>query len=533
MAAEAKKFQIKIESILGGHSPATDFARADQFRTSIGIDPSLPITESSGVYSVTASGLIRPTPSKNFGTTSEAPRWIIPQPKTSTVYVYDARGSAYSTSNFSSITALSDGGSLSSSTGNGAAYYDNYIYFFKNTNVARYGPLNGTPTFDGTYWTGTLGKTALVHTTYPAVSAFAVSLGFNFPNHVSHRHSDGRLYFADVVDNKGTIHYIATTKTTEEGDTDNGSTYNKVQVGFGLWPTAIESYGSDLAIAFYEGTNQTSARQTRAKLMFWDTTSQNVNKIVWVEFPDEMITAMKNVNGILYLVSHSPGQEGFRLTRFIGGYTFEEVFYSESGQAPAAGAIDGDAARVLFGSFTRVPEPVPCVYSFNLRKSKVSNGGLFNVMGATGGSTAGVTALKVVQAYSVSLGVPPILGWSTGNSFGLDTQSAADFGTPANVWWSQVFRIGQPFKVTKVRIPFAQDIAANMIVTPTLYFDQGETTKTLTEINNTSYSGKTDIVIRPEGAVGGHSFWLGLRWSGTALCTVALPITIEYELIDD
>lgn len=99
---------------------------------------------------------------------------------------------------------------------------------------------------------------------------------------------------------------------------------------------------------------------------------------------------------------------------------------------------------------------------------------------------------------------------------------------------SQVYKIGQPFKITKIRIVLTQAIAANMIITPTIYTDDGGgTSYTLTTINNTNYSGKKNIVIKPDGLTGEHNFWLELKWSGSELCVVGLPITIEYELLDD
>jgi hypothetical protein len=79
----------------------------------------------------------------------------------------------------------------------------------------------------------------------------------------------------------------------------------------------------------------------------------------------------------------------------------------------------------------------------------------------------------------------------------------------------------------------AQAIAANMIVTPKVYVDESSSGTALSTINNTNYPSKKNIVIRPENLTGEHSFILELRWTGSALCTVGLPITIEYEVIDD
>lgn len=539
---DPKKFTIRIESILGGHSPLSHFAQSDQYLASIGIDPSMPLDDVQGSYLV--PGLLRPVVASNIGsTTVGTPLWIIGSPKSETnFYVYDSNGSAYTVNDsMSSLTALSDGGTLSSSGGNGCAYYDNYIYFAKNTDIARYGPLNGTPAFNGTYWTGTLSKAALVDTTYPVEASFAT---IEYPNHVLHRHSDGRLYIADVVGNQGTIHFIKTSKTSVEGDTDDGSTYSAVQVGYGLWPTAMESYGSDLVIAFMDLAVISGSRTIkgpRAKIAFWDTTSQNVNKITWVEFPDQIITGMKNVNGVLYITSAQQGATGFRLSRFVGGYTFEEIALFETGTSPFPGGLDGVGNRLYFGSRTVIPQNKACVYTYGLQKPNLKPG-IFNVAAIHGIDNDSAYTRKNVMVTALNAGNyvrgtllegSPVLGIG-GTSY---SNAVASYGTDysrANVYfWSQVYRIGQPFKITKIRIPLAQAMAANMTVVPKIHLDDQTDSTTLTTINNTNYPDKKNIVIRPENLTGQHNFWLELQWTGSVLCIVGLPITIEYELVDD
>lgn len=534
-----KPFEIRIESILGGQSPTSHFAGSGQFRASLGIDPAQPIDDNDTAYSTVASGLVRPVASEKFsGTTvASAPLWMKTNPKDSNVYVYDARGSAYTIdSTLTTVTALSDAGHLSLSRGNGMEYHDNYILFAKNTTIARYGPLNGTPTFDPDYWGTTLAKTALSDTTYPTTFKNNIQL----PNHVMCRHSDGATYFADVVGNQGYLHYIKTTKTTVEGDTNNGSTYLALPFGYGLWPTALESFGQELAIALYEGSS-TGLRQKQAKLGFWDTTSTNFNKIVWVEFPDSIITAMKNVNGILYVVSGNYKTKGFRVTRFLGGYSFEEVYYSETGEPCLPGAIDGLLNRVVFGSHTTVPESDGCVYGVGLQKASLGTG-LFNIMRATGGnSSTSVTAVCFADASAMNF-YTPIIGWSqagegsTGASHGLDKQGTAYNNAPS-VLWGSVIRMGQNFKITEVHIPLAQAVGVNMIVTPKIYTDDGINSVTMTAINNTNDSGKVSVVRRSGSAgetiTGQNNFWLELKSTGSALLTASLPIIIRGETYEN
>lgn len=533
-------FEIKIESILAGHSPTTHFASAGQFRASLGIDPAQPLDDNDTAFSSIASGLIRPVASEKFSGSfiQASPLWMKTNPKDLLVYVYDARGSAYTIdATFSTVTALSDAGHLSSSLGNGCEYYDNYMYFAKNTDIARYGPLNGSPSFNPSYWVATLGKTALVNTAYPTTFKNNLQL----PNHILHRHSDGILYFTDVVGNQGYLHTIQTTKASVEGDTDNGSTYLKLPFGYGLWPTAIESYGSDLAIALFEGAN-VGLRQKHAKIAFWDTTSTNLNKITWVEFPDAIIFGMKNVNGVLGVVSGNYKTKGFRVTRFLGGYSFEEVFYCETGEPPLAGAVDGILNRFVFGSFTNVPEADGCVYSFGLQKASLGNG-LFNLMRSTGGnSSTVVTALAFPDATELGF-YTPIIGWSqagegsTGATYGLDKQGTTYSNAPSVIWFPLI-RLGKPFKITEVHIPLAQALAVNMTIIPKIYTDDGAgTTFTLPTINSTNYPGSFGVVQRSDATgktiVGKHNYWLELRFSGSALAVVNLPITIRGEVYDD
>lgn len=541
MAGE--KRQIKIESILEGQSGLSHFASSDQFSVSNAINPGIAVDDSKlNTAAFFPSGLLRPTSASNFGfTIVGSPLWLLPWG--SGVYlIYTTVGSLYSY-NTQSLTLtgvgdLNDGGSAKA---NGLAYYDNYIYASRDTTVARFGPLNGSPAWTDDYWSGSLSKTALVNTTYPTDT---LTNNVMYPNHILCRHSDGRLYIADVVGNTGTVHFIATSKTTVEGDTDNGSTYNKLQLGSYLYPTAMESYGQYLIIGLYDALAE--GGQGKAKIAIWDTLSQNFNSIVWNEFADHFISSIKNVNGVLYVTSSKLGAFGFRVSRYIGGSTFEEVATIDDGVAPFPGAVASDSNGLLFGSYSRKPEQRGCVYSLGLGRPTLGSG-LFNVLSVSqSGSTFASSLLNALIAPLYGdAGIPSrstkLVGYTDGGTTNVgisrEEYSGTSYDVQAQVWWSQKYRIGQPFKITKIHIPFAQAIAANMIVTPKIYFDDDVNSTSggtaLTAISSSNYSGKKDVVLRPEGLVGEHNFMLEFRWTGSVLCTVGLPITIEYELLDD
>jgi len=545
---------IRIDSILGGHSQASHISGKDQFLSSLGIDPSMPFIDTRNTkFSNKPSGVLRPTSCNELtvngaGTViNSVPYWIIPNPKDTNIYVYDGGGSVYTASG--SIISLSDAGNMSSSNGNGAEYYDNYLYLAKNTDIARYGPLNGSPTFNGSYWQGTLSKAALSNTAYP----FTNGTG-QMPNHVMHRHSDGKLYFGDVVGNQGAIHYISTTKTTVEGDTDNGSKINALKFGYGLWPTAIESYGQNLVIALAENSGLTSTitRNLRAKVAFWDTTSTSFNTITWVEFPDPIITGMKNVDGILYVVSGGINNaRGFRISQYVGGTTFKEVMYFNDGYPPYAGALDGSSNRLLIGSQCESPVRAACAYSFGLKGASLGKG-MFNVLNAVldtgaGGAIATAVSLAVSQDLSYD---NPMVGWANGGTGFGNNGIVCDFsagsvggvgvyGATPSYFWSQIYKIGQPFQIKRIRIPLSQAVAANMTITPTIYFDDGTQSQILTIINNTNFPNSEIVAnIRTAGdgtniIMGKNNFWIELKWSGTAFAAVELPIIIDFDIIPD
>lgn len=522
---------IKIESILGGQGEYHYFTRDDQFGASFNLDPDLPSSD-TGDFSLKPSGLLRPSPVQTYGlstTILAAPMWIESNPKDANYYVYDVAGSLYAGDSSHLITAVSDGGTLGSSSGNGCAYYDNYLYLAKNTDIARYGPLNGSAAFTGTYWTGTLSKTALVNTTYPYLNNARVRM----PNHVLHRHQDGRLYIADVVTNRGTIHYISTSRTSAEGDTDNGSTYAKLTLGYGDWITALESYGTDIAIAVMENQATATRLQRRAKLYFWDTVSTNYNKEV--EFPDPVISAMRYdpVTGVLYVFSGQLGKLGTRVSRFVGGYLVQQIAYIHNSQPPFAGAVENILNRTIFGG-TSSEVPNASFASVWALGSATSLGGkgIFNIMATPSTrNSSELTCLKVINQSGFSY-VTPITGWTDGTEWGLDRQ-VSSYNTQS-IWRSKTYRVGQPFTIDRIRFPLQQAVASGMTVTPKIVTDNGTSSTTLVAINSTNFpNSEKNANIRVSEVRGEHDFYIELTWSGSALLTIGLPITIDFSLVED
>jgi len=262
------KIPFRISSIFGGLSVCDYFNLPGQFQCSLGIDPGMPAQDDGDK----PSGYIRPTKMVLFSgaNVNATPLFIITNPKTTNVYVILSNGRIISYN--SSLASEAIAATLTEAAGNGAEYYDNYIYVAGTTDISRYGALNGSPSITQSYWKTTLSLAALANTEYPSIN------GVVMPNHNMHRHTDDKLYICDVFgasganQNKGLLHYIKTTKTAVEGDTNDGSAYNALDFDFGIWPTCIETYQTDLVVGLIEGIS-TGIKQKPAKLSFWDTSS--------------------------------------------------------------------------------------------------------------------------------------------------------------------------------------------------------------------------------------------------------------------
>lgn len=523
--------RIVIDNIFGGHATSFHFSEKGQYLTSIAVDPDVPTTDTA--TDIKTAGILRPVGYSEFSgaTMDQIPLWISAYPKGTSILVYASGGDIYTYDSSFGSEAL--GRAVSTSTGNGFAYYNNYFYYARNTDVGRVGPLDDVSSaYDDDAWTSAvLGtQTALTDTTYPTTRH-----SVEYPNHVMHAHVDNKLYFADVVDGQGVLHSIRTKKITFEGDTDNGSAFNVLDLPFGYLPFAIESYGNLLVIAASQ-TTDTTINQGKSALFFWDTVSDSFTRVV--QLPDPICSALKYQNGQLYGLSGNLSS-GHRLFIYVGGDSIQTLKYMEEGHPPLAGAVDAIGNRVSWGTFTTFPSNSASVLSYG-SKSDLFPRGMHNTarssLAATS-STGLVTALKNVQQANSAFPkfvIGATKGTASAANCALDKQGTT-YDTNGHYWRSEVFNINKTFGVKNIVLRFGQAIAANMTLTPTLYFDDGTVSQAGTVINSTNYAGSNKFVVLTSdnfsGTVEGkNNFYLELKWTGTALLSVLLPITIDIEV---
>lgn len=527
---------ITIDSILNGFSQTQYLSSSGAFGVSLGIDPDLPIDSS---VSVKTSGAIVPAGYAEFGTDilgGENPLWFITQPKLSFFYVYTSGGKFIKIEDdISSTTLLS---TITSSGGNGAVYYNNYIYLMSNTQVFRYGPLDGTPAMSNALianselldgWDSTA-DTLLTNTTYPSVRV-------SIPNHAGHVHGDNALYFCDFKDGQGLIHKIQTTKTTSEGDTDDGSAYNVLDLPFGFKPVDIESWGTDLAILAVQQSSDSTFNEGKSALFLWDPTDTVSFYRGPIFLPDPVATALLNVNGSLRIFSGN-AVSGVRVSKYIGGESIstrdEDSEFLEDSMPPLAGAVDAFGSRGVFGGFTTLPEGSACVYAIGSKKGKVPMG-LHNVVRTTSANRVNemATAVKFVQQSS-NIEPKVIAGWRNNSDSGMDSYSSS--ATLSSLLRTKYYSIGRKFQIREIRIPFGKAVAANTEITVKVFLDDESSSKTLTTINNTNYPGARKVIYKePElsDVIGENNFFIEVKYGGTVSLPITYPIIVVLDTFDN
>lgn len=540
------KFTVTIDSILGGISPNPYIGRRNQYHAGIGIDPDKRI-QTTGVPKT--SGFLVPSQAEDVTSTelSGYPVWIVTNPKGTSgevIYVYASDGEV-----IPYASAAGTAGTVrtpTSGAGNGAAYYNNYLYLATPTDISRIGPLDGTPSLANTYWTVTLGFNALTNASYPT------QRGVTLPNHPMHVHVDNKLYIGDTetgaVANRGRgkIHWIRTSRNaTAEGNNNDGSTQDAFFLPFGYAPIDIESWGTDLVVLAIPNSDSISTRMGHAKLFFWDAINAPSLPYRVVDLPDPLGTALLNHQGNLYIWTGSYASGGItdviggtRLLVYLGGYSVKELAFLEEGLPPIAGGVAAAGNRIVWGGHISYPEDAICLWGYGT-KSGLIPPALHNIASAskalTDVTTYTATAVAAVEQRDFGMETHWWMGWKDGaatQDFGVDRIGNTGTGR-LSVWRSLIYALPAPFRINKLSIPLGAAVAANMTLVPTIFVDDLSTSEAQTTINNTNYAASERRIVQYPTIHGKHNFCLQLRWTGTAVLPVNLPIVIEGETLID
>lgn len=516
------KVTFRQDSIAGGISPTyLGDTKKGQYRIGLGIDPDISLTNAVTTNpDFKMSNIVNPVGYVKFSSTNVTsyPIQFIAPAESTTPLVFAILDNGRLIS-YSSVLALETLiGTVTGSVANGAAVYNDFIYITTGTDVSRYGPLSGSPTLTNTVWTGaTLGnQTALTDTTYPAIR------GPKLPNHWMHVHTDGQLYFLDFKDNQGLVHVIK----TDSSGTDDGSAYNVLDLPFGYHPTAIESYGIDIAITAIQ-TTDTTLRQGNAALFLWDTISESFYQ--QIQLPDVYASALLNNNGRLYVFTGS-GNTGSRVSLYEGGSSVQQVVFFDDGASPLPGAVGGFGDRVIFGAVSSSPVVAGVVFSFGSKQSDIPPAFHCPVKTTSGAAnTPTCTAAAYVQQAS---GDTPrvIAGWGTSTTYGID-RFDRDYDTNPATFRTDIFQIGRKFKVERIRYNLSTDTSTGVRDVVCTVFTDNESASTALSSRDVE---DAFVYKRPEINVRGEkNFLLDFTWSGAGELALMLPIEIDVEVYAD
>lgn len=590
-----------INQILKGICSMENYCAETEYLGGIGIDPDMPKTDSDKK----SSGFIRPTSQEVLSTltTSQIPLWIITNPKNKDVYIHFSNGNIYKTDASYTAPALYD--STATGKGNGACYYDNACYFASNNDISRiYFNANGTiHSFMNNFWSTFvaqfLNKTAWVtlthyvkneevsinnynyiclknHTsgvfdtdlnngywvksglayaalsnnTYPSIN------GVEIPNHCLFSHKGSRaMYIADVIPSdygntenrgKGCIHKVKTKHGNNlEGEVVDNVNYNALDLQWGMFPIAISEYQGNIVVGAIEGKD-VNTNQSKARMYVWDGLKSSYD--LDIPLPDPLITALRNVNGSLYVFTgHYSG--GCRVLRYLGGYSFEEVYYNESEYPPLQGAVDDLLTRIIWGT-TEIIKDVylsgttvstrelrtPCVKSHRSKIQKIPMGVHPIIKSNATGVTSYVTAVKYIKQSSFE-DMQPLIGSKGTDNCYLEKPSTTY--TSGNMIKTELVKIGQDFTIESIEIPLCQtwdvthkkfnlkvvlDSEQNVVEIP---LDTGDL--------SASYQGKNLVKFKfdsPYTVNGSSNFYFQITFTGDQLLTIALPITYSLTIKD-
>lgn len=527
---------LKINSILGGVSPTFYFGGEGSYLTSIGIDPDFPLLDSGTIRGIKTSGVLRPVAYESFdGAPIDGnPIAILVAPQQNLVYVVLENGTIVSYT--SGLGGETEAATVTGANAEGAFIYNNNIYITGTESatfddMARYGPLDGSPGVTNAIWTGaTLGaQVAMADPTYPSLRGSG-----NYPKHWGMQIEDTGyvLDFDDASSDatfrgKGLVHAVRTKFGTVEGDTDDGSAYADFRLPFGYRPTAIGQYDVDLVVAAIKTTDST-LNQGDSELFFFETSDTTWYRRVVV--PEPFVTALLNVNGTLYAWGGKlTATGGYSVYQYSGSPSIRELVSFDEGHPPPPGAVVAMGDKVLWGSFVTYPANAAVVWAWGSKDKRIP-AALHCVARSTAAASSSdgmITALAVAtQESNAKPGL--VIGWRDSANHGLDKLSTT---YQTHFWHSELFAVNRKFRIRDIRFGLGTQVAANMTLDLKVYTDDGSSNEALTTINVTNDATKRHVKrdVKIEGI---NNFFVEFKWSGTALLPVLLPIEITMEVFD-
>jgi len=243
-----------------------------------------------------------------------------------------------------------------------------------------------------------------------------------------------------------------------------------------------------------------------------------------------------NKKGSLHVFSGNRNN-GMSVGEYNGGYSVNPVTFCEEGYSPFAGGVSAYGERVAWGGAITRPATAGTVLSVGYKDGRGPSNARHSIARSSGtGTTPVVAAVKYIQQAS---GIFPrvVLGWRDGDpAYGLDSRGSAY----NSVFRTPVFTVGQRFALNKIRIPLHIAVSSTTTIAVVVYYDDAINSKTLTQINNTNYSGKKVVIYKNQDInstgtcyTGDQNFFVEFTMSGSDGNSILLPLDFEAELLNE
>jgi len=299
------------------------------------------------------------------GVVVDAIKWIVSgAPHDSYVYSYGNTGNIYRTAADGSTTLLA---TIANSVGQGMCVSNDYLYYAQNTQVGRYGPLSGLPTFTDNFKTG-LNDTST--TGFAPCIPFTTGVILGHGNKVAQY--DGSIWTSSTI-----------------GTPDSTA---RLLLPPGTQIRAIEVIDEFAVIGTWRGTSITDNEESYT--FFWDGSAQLANNFVKSE--EGGVNALLNKQNSLisflgsygnFYQNYSPYTKIQQIPR-IASNEFMEVY---------PGAVTNWRGKSYFGvSNSNATSVIRGVYCYGAKSSKFPNVLTSDYTISTGrnGNTVQIAALE-------------------------------------------------------------------------------------------------------------------------------------------
>lgn len=370
------------------------------------------------IYNEPTSVVVMPATVKISGSViTDTIKWIVSSaPWTTSKFAYGSSGNIYNIDASNNVTLLR---SVTSSSGQGMAVWNNYLYYTQNTQLGRYGPLNSSPTFTDAYQTG-LNDTS--------GSGWAPVMQFGDFVYVGHNN-----------------------RLAQDDGTGSGFTVYMLTLPSGEYIRCLETIDEYLVLGTWRSSSQSVLESEQGGLYLWDGQTLDGSGTAgaynyFLAVPEGGVNAILNTRnrllisagtaGVLFLksttyINYTPFSKAHQLPRLgLGNYVemFPGAMCNWKGISYFAWSGNTDSTAIIQG-----------VYSWGSKNDQFPE--ILNYPFAISTGTQTGTGMKVTAVEAV--GNFLYIGWKDGSNFGIDmvTNGGAPFSSAQ--WESLIFDDGE------------------------------------------------------------------------------------------